>query len=69
MLITEKLYVFPDLDFLVAIFNRYDYVFQLIMVESEKPKAKTEKHLPWIEKYRPVEFNQIVGKSDFLFSI
>ena len=39
------------------------------MVESEKPKAKTEKHLPWIEKYRPVEFNQIVGKSDFLFSI
>ena len=30
-------------------------------IEPEKCKGKPEKHLPWIEKYRPVEFSQIVG--------
>ena len=34
-------------------------------VEPEKSKLnpKASKNSPWIEKYRPVEFNQIVGKS------
>lgn len=30
----------------------------------EKSKSKPEKHLPWIEKYRPVEFDQIVGNQE-----
>ena len=36
-------------------------------VEAEKSKAgaKHQKNVPWIEKYRPVEFNQIVGKESF----
>ena len=34
-------------------------------VEAEKSKAgaKHQKNVPWIEKYRPVEFNQIVGNN------
>ena len=36
-------------------------------VEAEKSKAgaKHQKNVPWIEKYRPVEFNQIVGRRAF----
>jgi len=35
-------------------------------VEAEKSKAgaKHQKNVPWIEKYRPVEFNQIVGNQE-----
>jgi len=35
-------------------------------VEAEKSKAGTkhQKNVPWIEKYRPVEFNQIVGNQE-----
>jgi len=38
-------------------------------VEAEKPKAsssgeKPVKHMPWIEKYRPTEFSQIVGNQE-----
>ena len=42
-------------------------------VEAEKPKAsssgeKPVKHMPWIEKYRPTEFSQIVGKISPFFA-
>lgn len=35
-------------------------------MDSETPKAgtKTEKHVPWIEKYRPKTFEEIVGNED-----
>ncbi len=38
-------------------------------VEAEKSKAgaKHHKNVPWIEKYRPVEFNQIVGNNLIYF--
>jgi len=32
-------------------------------LEPEKPKTK-EKHVPWIEKYRPTTFDEIVGNED-----
>lgn len=35
-------------------------------MDGETPKAgtKTEKHVPWIEKYRPKTFDEIVGNED-----
>jgi len=32
--------------------------------ESSKMATKTEKHVPWIEKYRPKTFDEIVGNED-----
>lgn len=34
--------------------------------EAETPKASTKSsaHLPWIEKYRPISFEDIVGNED-----
>jgi len=35
------------------------------MSDAEKPKSSGPvKHLPWIEKYRPTAFNQIVGNQE-----
>ena len=40
------------------------------MMDSETPKAgtKTEKHVPWIEKYRPKTFEEIVGNEGAAYS-
>ena len=32
--------------------------------EKSKVTSKVEKNVPWIEKYRPKSFNEIVGNED-----
>ena len=32
--------------------------------EKSKMTSKVEKNVPWIEKYRPKSFNEIVGNED-----